>query len=107
MILNRENIIALLQTNDKAVARALLVLTNRQSYDEIQSKDTKHHNGIGFTPADARMGVSMGLLVRNGVSLSPRQIAYWRTPNTKGVPRICKYWKQLLDEAKRKQEMKG
>jgi hypothetical protein len=102
MILNRENIINLLNTNDKAIARALIVLTERQTFDEMQAKDTKYQNGIGFTPADARMGVSMGLQARNGFTLSAKQLAYWRKPNAKGIPRIGKYANQLIDAAKQK-----
>jgi len=107
MILTRESIINLLETNERAVGRALVVLTERQTYDEQENKDTKYNNGVGFTPADARMGVSMGKYYTKYGKLSEKQLAYWRKPNTKGVPRICKYWSQLIDAAKEKQAAKG
>jgi hypothetical protein len=97
--MNKDTIVNLLKTNDKAVARAIVVLNERQTATEQASENTINHNGVGFTPADARMGTSMAnFFIRNGY-LSPKQIAYWRKPNVKGVPRICKYAGQLLDVA--------
>lgn len=98
----KAEIIQLLNTNDKAVARAVLVLNERQTQSEQASEHTINRNGVGFTPADARMGSSMAkFYARNGY-LSPKQIAYWRKPNAKGVPRICKYAGQLLEIAQEK-----
>lgn len=98
----KDEIIKLLKTNDKAVARAVYVLNERQTASEQTSAATINHNGIGFTPADARMGTSMAqFYARNGY-LTPKQIAYWRKPNVRGVPRICKYASQLLEISKLK-----
>ena len=95
--MNKDTIVNLLETNDKAVARAIVVLNERQTATEQSTENTINNNGVGFTPADARMGTSMAnFFIRNGY-LSPKQIAYWRKPNVKGVPRICKYAGQLLD----------
>lgn len=108
MELTKENIVKLLSENDQAIGRALMVLTDRQTFDEREAKDTKYRNGVGFTPADSKMGVSMGLQFKERNSLSAKQIAYWRKPNAKGVMRVSKYWKQLIDAAKEKQAgMKG
>jgi hypothetical protein len=97
--MNKDIIVNLLKTNDKAVARAIVVLNERQTATEQASEFTINNNGVGFTPADAHMGTSMAkFFLRNGY-LSPKQIAYWRKPNVKGVPRICKYAGQLLDIA--------
>lgn len=100
--LTKEAIIELLARNDKAVGRALVVLTARQTFDEKQNQDTKYQNGVGFTPADAKMGVSMGEQFLRKNYLSTGQLAYWRKPNAKGVMRIAKYWAQLIDAAKEK-----
>ena len=92
--MNKDTIVNLLKTNDKAVARAIVVLNERQTATEQASEFTINNNGVGFTPADARMGTSMAkFFLRNGY-LSPKQIAYWRKPNVKGVPRVCKYAEQ-------------
>lgn len=44
-MLTRDSIIALLETNDLAVARALLVLNERQTQDEQMTEHTSHRNG--------------------------------------------------------------
>ena len=106
MELTKENIIDLLAKNDRAVGRALVVLTERQTFDEREAKDTKYQNGVGFTPGDAKMGVSMGQQFAKRGFLTEKQVAYWRKPNSKGVMRIAKYWKQILDIAKQKQATK-
>lgn len=103
MELTKENIVKLLSENDRAIGRALMVLTERQTFDERQNQDTKYSNGIGFTPADAKVGVSMGQQFKERNFLTVKQVAYWRKPNNKGVMRIAKYWKQLIDAAKEKQ----
>jgi hypothetical protein len=97
--MNKDTIANLLKTNDKAVARAIVVLNERQTAAEQATEFTINNNGVGFTPADAAMGTSMAkFFLRNGY-LSPKQLAYWRKPNVRGVPRICKYAGQLLNIA--------
>lgn len=104
MELTANAIIELLRVNDRAVARALVVLNERQTDDEKTSEATKHRNDRGFRPCHARMGTSMAkFYLRNGY-LSPKQIAYWRKEGKEGM-RIAIYHKQLLAEAKKKQAM--
>ena len=98
--LTREGITELLRTNDKAVARALVVLHKRQTVDEQISEDTRHRNGRGFRPAHARMGSSMAKFYTVRGFLTPKQIAWWRRKDVKGNLRIEIYWKQLIEEAK-------
>jgi hypothetical protein len=101
------DIVNLLKTNDKAVARALVVLKNRQTADEQQTEHTKHDNGRGFRPCHARMGTSMAKFYEKYGKLSEKQIAYWRTPMARGGMRIAIYWRQLLEEAHLKAERKA
>lgn len=104
MTVTKEQIIHLLATNDKAVARALVVLAARQTDDERRVQTTKHLNGRGFRPCHARMGTSMAeFYTRNGY-LSPKQIAYWRKQERTGKSRIAIYAGQLLEEAQQKQQ---
>ncbi len=98
----KAEIIQLLKTNDKAVARALVVLNERQTATERSAESTINDNGVGFTPADARMGTSMAQFYTKFGRLSEKQLAYWRKPNVRGVPRICKYAGQLLEIAEQK-----
>lgn len=100
--MNKQDIVKLLQTNDKAIARALLVLNERQTLDEQNSEATKYDNGVGFTGADARMGTSMAQFYAARGYLTDKQLAYWKKPNKNGVWRICKYAQQLLDIANEK-----
>ena len=100
--MNKQDIIDLLQRNDKAIARALVALNERQTQDEQRSEETKYHNGIGFTGADARMGTSMAQFYQARGYLTAKQLAYWKKPNKNGVWRICKYAGQLLEISQEK-----
>jgi len=95
---NKEKIVALLEKNDKAVARALLRLTELQTFDEVQNEDTKYRNGRGFRPSHARMGTSMAKFFQRNGYLSPKQVSYWRARDKNGNMRIGIYANQLLKE---------
>ena len=101
-MVTKAQIVELLSTNDRAVARALVVLNERQTLTERGSERTINDNGVGFTPADARMGTSMAQFYLKFGRLSAKQIAYWRKPNVRGVLRICKYAGQLVEIAQEK-----
>lgn len=97
--MNRDHIVQLLQENDRAVARALVALTERQTSDEKASKNTRYRNGRGFRPCHARMGTSMAEFFRRNGYLTPNQLAYWREPQRDGRTRIEIYANQLLSVA--------
>jgi hypothetical protein len=101
-MMNKQMIVDLLATNDKAVARALVVLNDRQTRDEQASEDTRYLNGQGFRPCHARMGTSMAKFFQARGYLTPKQIDYWRRTNKKGVMRIAIYAGQLLKIAEAK-----
>jgi len=101
-MLSKEQITALLLSNDKAVARALLVVNANQTRDEQAQEDTKYRNGEGFRPCHARMGTSMAKFYEARGYLSPKQVAYWRKPDATGTPRIALYWRQLAEAAQAK-----
>ena len=96
----REAIIALLDTNDAAVGRALVQLAARQTADERVEENTKHRNGRGFQPCHARMGTSMAEAFKKYGRLTPKQVAYWRVKDANGSMRIGCYARQLLEEVK-------
>ena len=89
----------LLATNDKAIGRALVVLTARQTADERSTETTKHLNGRGFRPCHARVGQSMAQFFQNRGFITAKQAAYWRKPMACGNPRIAIYARQLLEQA--------
>ena len=101
-MLDKVTIVKLLQTNDKAVARALVVLYEHQTASEQATEETRFQNGEGFRPCHARMGTSMAQFYLKRNYLSPKQVAYWRQLDKTGTPRIGIYWKQLALAAERK-----
>jgi hypothetical protein len=106
MIWNRESIENLIQTNNKAVEKAIIHIFNRQTSDEQSSEDTKYHNNKGFTPADAEIFSSFAKFYYRTGFLTPKQIAYARRPGKNGISKIGKYWRQLLEEIERKSNSK-
>ena len=104
--LTKEYIQALLARTDRvgvqAVGRALVLLNQRQTTDEQASKETHHHNAQGFSPYDAELGTDMANFFQKTGFLTPKQMKYWQKPNKAGVPRISKYWRQILEDARAK-----
>jgi hypothetical protein len=78
-----ESIRVLVNSNPKAVYRALEVLLERQTDDERAEGTTNHLNGRGFNGRDAKFGTDLANQVsdwRKGMSpyaqpLSPKQLA--------------------------------
>lgn len=101
-MLSKDAIVKYLETNDKAIAHALVVLNRHQTDSEQASKETRYHNGEGFRPCHAYMGTSMATFYERTGYLTPKQIAYWRHKMKCGNMRISVYWKQLALEAERK-----
>lgn len=98
-MLTKESILELLKNDKRAVARALVVLHERQTFDEKAQEGTRYLNGRGFRPCHARMGSSMAKQFLRNSFLTDKQINYWRVPDKNGSMRIGIYWAQLLEEA--------
>ena len=98
----KEQILHLLATNDKAVARALVLLTARQTYDEREQETTRHSNMRGFRPCHARVGTNMAKFFQRNGYLTEKQIAYWRKPMKNAPMKIGIYWAQLAEEIEAK-----
>jgi hypothetical protein len=91
----------------RALERALLVLLANQTFDERRDQTTKHYNNRGFMPMDARKMTSFAKQVQysrrpKGEQLSPKQRAWLLRTNAKGVSRIGKYARQLIEAAQQK-----
>lgn len=106
-MITKSEIVKLLETNDKAVARALVCLNERQTSTEQLSESTIVRNGSGFRPCHARMGTSMATFYEKFNRLSPKQIAYWRMKDKSGSMRIGIYAGQLLEVAQEKAAWKN
>ena len=106
-MLTKQNILKLLAEDDRAVARAPVVLTARQTADEQASEQTRYLTGRGYRPCHAQMGASMPKFFESCGYLSPKQIAYWRVKDKTGSMRIGIYSGQLLEVAKEKAAQKN
>jgi len=89
---DKDAIIQLLDTNDQAVAKAILTLFARQTEDEQSDETTRVRNGRGFNANDAPFLTSIAkALPRWRNHMTDRQLA-------KARPMLRKYWRQLLEE---------
>ena len=101
-MLTKESITKLLMSNDKAIARALVVISANQTADEISTETTRHRNHQGWRPCHARMGTSMAQFYEKRGYLTEKQVAYWRKADKTGAMRIAIYWRQLAEAAELK-----
>ena len=97
MAITQEQIINLLKNNDLAICRALVVLYNNQTSDDLNNK--------GFRPCHAYMGTSMAKQFLSRGFLSKKQISYWRAEGKQGM-RIGIYHRQLIEAAAAKEAAK-
>jgi hypothetical protein len=89
----KEEIIHMLDVNDRAVTRAVIAIYQRQTPSEQAVKDTKESNNIGFNSADARLlSYYAEYAINNKCLLSGKHLTQARN-------KIKKYWRQLLSIA--------
>lgn len=91
-----------LLTDDRWLARALVALNERQTWDERRDESTKYHNEQGFRPMHAKRGTSMAQFYQRTGFLTPKQLAWWRARTESGRTRIEIYAGQLLKVAAEK-----
>jgi len=87
-----EEIKALLAESDKAVARAILAIYNRQTEDEQAIKETSESNGVGYNGVDANFMSSLAQFYQAKGFLTTGQVKYGRKA-------IMKYAGQLTEIA--------
>lgn len=93
----KEQIIELLENNDKAVTRAVIAIYERQTADEQLTFSTRVNNDIGFNHADASyLSYCAKYAIDRRVLLSGKHLE-------KARKKIRKYWKQLVEIANEKQ----
>lgn len=102
--ITKEYILELLETNDAALCRALVVLNERQTTGEQLSKTTNNDNGRGFLVPHAEIGTGMAEYFLKHGKLTPGQMAVWRKKTATGRMKIGIYAGQLLQIAKEKQK---
>jgi len=72
--MDRDAFTQLLYRSPEAVARALVILHERQTPDERASGDTRHRNAQGFNATDAGFGSSLARQVAGGRTLTRHQL---------------------------------
>lgn len=103
----RTSLAAMLAREDRefvirVVGRALVALFNRQLDSEKSSNTAAVFNGAGFSGADARSGsITAKYFLKHGTLLE-WQVEQWTKPARNGLPKLCKYAKQLDEVAARK-----
>lgn len=95
---NKERIVDLLKSNDKAVERAILRIYSFQTDEEKYVGATKTVNGKGFNKMDVELLSSFAVQLRRGHNLSDKQMFIARI-------KIQKYAGQLLSYMKSKYEV--
>lgn len=91
-----ERIVHLLNTNDKAVERAVVAIYERQTQDEKAASVTCHDNSVGFSGCDAIRGSYWARLIKRGYHLYPDKLA-------KARRMVVKYRRQLVEIANAKE----
>lgn len=76
-----------------AVGRALVAISSRE---HLRHTRLIMDEPCGFAGQESDRGRSMALFYTENGFLTEKQVKWWLAPNSKGVPRICKYWYQLL-----------
>jgi hypothetical protein len=84
-----------LETDQKWLERAIVAIYNKQTADEKNSEETKYHNGVGFSGADAHLLTYCAHWILSGKSLSGKYLALAKK-------KMVKYAKQLETISKEK-----
>lgn len=90
----------LLDTNNLAVERAIIVIYERQTYDEQRDSTTKHLNDRGFSASTARVGTYFARWIRSGQHLTGNHLS-----RARGIAKL--HIKQLVEAANQKAALKA
>lgn len=85
----RSKVQALIEANDRAAVRALLVVYGNQTASEKSSHTAAEHNGVGFSQMDAEILTSFAQFYQRAGFLSAKQMTILKK-------KIVRYWKQVL-----------
>ncbi len=88
----KDDIKNLLKVNDRAVARGVVAIYNRQTEDERFCDSTHEHNGVGFNKVDAELLSNIARWFTSHGYLTEKQTAVARR-------KIMKYAGQLVEIA--------
>ncbi len=89
-IWKKEEIKTMLQTNDNAVLRGIVVIYSLQTEDEKKVGETIEHNGVGFSRVDAGFMSSLAKFILNRGYLTDKQLEYGRRKIRKYAGQLAK-----------------
>jgi hypothetical protein len=92
-ILTKDYIKMAMVKDTRWLLRGIVAIFEKQTYDEQQSEATKEDNGIGFNGVDAYILSSFAKQIKQGRTLSPKQLPI-------ALKKMPKYAGQLLKIAK-------
>lgn len=91
----KEYLQELVQTNNKALLRAIVVIGELQTPEELDLAETIDHNNWGWGAVDAEFFTTCYFKLLRGESLTPKELTVARN-------KMPKYWRQLMLISKRK-----
>lgn len=89
----KSDIQSLIESNEKAVYRALVLIYSKQTEAEKAIDQTKDHNGVGFSGLDAEILSSFAKFYQRAGFLTTKQVAIAKK-------KLKKYWRQILNDMK-------
>ena len=90
----------LIKTNDRALAKAIVLIYDLQTDEEKNTGKSIEDNKIGFSKIDAYELGNIAKKIKRGQSLMEAEIAKSRN-------KMQKYWKQLMQISKEKMKIKA
>lgn len=106
-IVTKQSLARMLNDADQAkrvhiIGRALVALFERQTEAEKSADTTSSDNNVGFSSSDARSGCLTAKSYLRNKTLAQWQVDKWLAPQRNGLPRICRYDRQLNEIAEEK-----
>ena len=89
----------LVKTNDKALYRSIILISENQTPEEIRGHISIENNNKGFGKVDAAFLTGMANKIQVGGKLTPKELAICRN-------KMPKYWRQLYLISKEKMKKK-
>lgn len=89
---DKQRIQQLLDGSDKAVMRAVVAIYDLQTQEEKNAQATRLANNVGFGAYDAAFLSDIAVRIKNGYTLSPKQLSVTRN-------KIKRYHRQLAEIA--------
>lgn len=95
----KDEIVELLDSNPRAVAKAMVLLYKAQTPAEKSEMQTSEHNRVGFDKVDARIGSKLAKVIIQQGGIQGWSYHFHSNQLELATSIAKKYWKQLAAEA--------